>query len=372
MNKYLTEIAGVRILIVNTNKLSEMIIKDLQAKTYKNNIDQVKAIDLILKFNNSFSEYTPTVYSAKGTMNFNEDEFFVGYIKGIRYKVKNLFNDKTVEVAINTSKDNLKKIIKNLLTFEFNSINTHKNNTLSYSLFWYILHIILLRKGKAFIHAGVFSKNSLGTIIAGTGGCGKTSTLFNILENKEFKYIAEDFGIVDIGGNAYFNPKPVSIYASDMEFGQKILQDYYYKLNLSEKLVWNLKKSIFKLNPMIKGIPHKVMDDRVIGSAKLQNVLYFIRNNDVQISHYQVSTGELVERVLFSSMREFKVLQELLWLMRANAPSTYNIPSFSEIEEQTKNIYINTFSETQNYIVIIPHKTKPADLTNYLKLQKLI
>lgn len=372
MNKYLTEIAGVRILIVNTNKLSEMIIKDLQAKTYKNNIDQVKAIDLILKFNSSFSEYTPTVYSAKGTMNFNEDEFFVGYIKGIRYKVKNLFNDKTVEVAINTSKDNLKKIIKNLLTFEFNSINTHKNNTLSYSLFWYILHIILLRKGKAFIHAGVFSKNSLGTIIAGTGGCGKTSTLFNILENKEFKYIAEDFGIVDIGGNAYFNPKPVSIYASDMEFGQKILQDYYYKLNLSEKLVWNLKKSIFKLNPMIKGIPHKVMDDRVIGSAKLQNVLYFIRNNDVQISHYQVSTGELVERVLFSSMREFKVLQELLWLMRANAPSTYNIPSFSEIEEQTKNIYINTFSETQNYIVIIPHKTKPADLTNYLKLQKLI
>ena len=69
---------------------------------------------------------------------------------------------------------------------------------LSYSLFWYIFNISLLKKNKSFIHAGIYSNSSdEATIITGTGGCGKTSTLFKLLEDNKSKYISEDFGIIE-------------------------------------------------------------------------------------------------------------------------------------------------------------------------------
>ncbi len=70
-------------------------------------------------------------------------------------------------------------------------------------------------------------------------------------------------------------------------------------------------------------------------------------------------------------MRELKTLNELMLLIRANAPVEYNIPSFEEIRSQTKEIYEKALGYTNNKIVYIPHKTKPEDLVNFLKDKEL-
>ena len=220
MELYFVKIAEIVIKIPQINEVSKRIINDLNAKK-GNDTDRY---DICINVSNDLGKYRPLIYPAKGSMNFNEKEYFVNYLSSINYVVSNLFNNDCINIEVNLKNRSLKTIINSF--FQSKSV-FQSNEILSYSLFWYVLHLKLLQKGKAFLHAGIFSSNNKASIIAGTGGCGKTSTLFKILEDKSTKYISEDFGIIDIESYSHYSPKPVSIYASDMEFGQKILHDYF-------------------------------------------------------------------------------------------------------------------------------------------------
>ena len=71
-------------------------------------------------------------------------------------------------------------------------------------------------------------------------------------------------------------------------------------------------------------------------------------------------------------MRELKTLNELIMLIRANAPLGYDIPSVDNIREETKEVYLKAFSTTNNKILYIPHKTKPDEILIYLKEKKFL
>ena len=364
MENYSTNIAGINIGIESGNTNSSLVKKishDLEATKTKNENN-----DIIISFHKKeFENYKPDIYSAKGSMNFNKNQFYVDYLSEISYIVENLFIDtNNTIVAINPDKKNIKKSLRQLFTVD--KLETVKNSILSYSLFWYVFHIKLLQQKKAFIHAGIADTNGEATVIAGTGGCGKTSTLFKILEDENKNYIAEDFGIIDENANTYYNPKPVSIYASDMEFGQSILKNFYNNFSKKEKLLWTIKRKLLKRNPMIKAKPSKLMENRITKQSKIKNTIYFIRNNDSKISIKEIELQELVERTLDASMRELKTLNELLLLMHSNAPIEYSIPSFEKIRKQTEKIYKQCFSRTHNKILYIPHKSKPNEIVNFL------
>ena len=85
-----------------------------------------------------------------------------------------------------------------------------------------------------------------------------------------------------------------------------------------------------------------------------------------------ITVEELSERTLDASMRELKTLEELLLLIRANAPKDYNIPSFQEVRKKTKDIYKSTFTNISRKKIYIPIKTKPAELISFLKENNLV
>jgi len=365
-NEFFASIAGIKIKVIGDNSLSKAIANDLEATLDSDN--NYCHISIEIKDDN-VSNYQPKVFSAKGSMNFNESKYFVDYLNEINYLIENLFDSETVNIKINPNKKGIKKRIKQFLG---NKIIIEKNTILSYALFWYVFHFELVQSEKSFIHAGLFEAKDGATIISGTGGCGKTSTLFKILEDNNTKYIAEDFGIIDVKGYCYYNPKPVSIYASDMEFGQSILKDFYTSFTLAEKIIWTFKRKVLGINPMIKAKPDVLMNGRIVKKCKVNNVLYFVRTNDSELRVEDLDKSILVERVLDSSMRELKTFNELLLLMRANAPQEFNIPTFESVRETTKDIYLKAFSNTQNRIVYIPHTTTPDVLVSFLKENELL
>ncbi|MEK6152839.1 hypothetical protein WIW50_06245 [Flavobacteriaceae bacterium 3-367] len=365
--EYYCKVGPLVIKLHSINAVSTQIVKDLEA-TKTPNKEQVD-IEIFINGNNIHSNYVPKIFSAKGSMNFNKQEFFVGYLNEIDYTVKNLFGTNGIGVLINNDKTNIKKTLKRI----YKGKNTlEKDLILSYSLFWYVVHLSLLKKNCSFIHSGVFESAKGATIITGTGGCGKTSTLFKILEDEQYSYLSEDFGIIDNMGHTYYNPKPVSVYATDMEFGQSILKNHFSNFALKDKLLWYFKRKMLRLNPMVKIPPKRLMNNRVGKKTKIKNVLYFVRNNDEVISMSDVSSEELSERVLDASMRELKTLNELLLLMRANAPIGYKIPSFEDVRNETKMVYNKVFHQSERKIIFIPLKTSPDELLKYLKENGLI
>ena len=157
-----------------------------------------------------------------------------------------------------------------------------------------------------------------------------------------------------------------------MEFGQTILKDVYHIKTFFEKIIWQFKRNILGINPIMKIKPVELMSGRVSNKAKIRNVLYFVRNNDPKITIKDIKDGELIERILDSSMREMKTFNELLLLMKANAPLEFHIPSFEDVRESTKEIYSKAFSRSNNKIIHIPHATTPEALASFVKEKELI
>jgi len=300
---------------------------------------------------------------------FNEKEFYYKSLYPIKYRVTNLFNVNEVKIDIEFIPKNKKAKIQSFL---YGQNNIEKNTILSYGLFWYILQLELLKNNKTFLHAGIFSKDGEAIAITGTGGSGKTSSLFKVLENKGYKYLAEDFGIIGNDINTYYNPKPLSIYETDIKFNPKILNKSYEFLSLKEKLLWNLRVEILHQDPIVKINPKKLLDTQIILKAELKKVLYYIRTDIDEINISNISKEELAERSLNVALREFKIFFEILTLLNANKKEDYTFLTIDDIIHNIRNLYIDIFNKTENYLVEIPFKETPNNIINFLKDRKII
>ena len=76
------------------------------------------------------------------------------------------------------------------------------NAVMSYQVFWFVLHVLLLRRGGAFLHGAALElPGRTGLALVGTGGCGKTSTCFQLLGDPGVRYLSEDFTIIASAGS---------------------------------------------------------------------------------------------------------------------------------------------------------------------------
>ena len=367
-----SKIGKIIVSIIGTDKTYDLVSKELDAK--EDGSDST-CFDICLNINEktNFIGYKPKIFSAKGKMNFNESEFYVDYLRDFSYSVKGLFKKKNhvVNVDINAKQITIVDVIKSFLVSKTEKV---KNSILSYSLFWYLIHVQLLKINGSFVHSSVIynSKTNKSLLITGTGGCGKTSIIIELLNNNYFYYVAEDFGIVDSDGNTFFNPKAISIYATDIEHGQSQLKEYFNSLSIKEKAVFFLKRRIFKMNPLFKISPHILFKNKIKNKSKIEHVIYFSRRDVSQFEILNISYDKFINRILNASMRELKTLNELLMLMNANAPDSYLIPSFEEIQQKTRSVYSKAFLNTKNKLLIIPHKSTPNEVLDFLKEQSII
>jgi len=360
MNK-IVNIAGINISIDTTHIVGKLIAKEFGAieKDKKN-------IDISIYFNDINLDYKVT---SGNNFKFNEKEFYYKSLYPVKYKVANLFNANKVKIDIEFMSKSIKAKIQSFL---YGKNNIEKNTILSYGLFWYILQLELLKNKKTFLHAGIFSKDGKAIAITGTGGSGKTSSLFKILENKEYKYLAEDFGIIGNDINTYYNPKPLSIYEKDIKFNPKILNKAYDFLSAKEKLLWDLRVKVLHQDPIIKINPKKLLDTQIVLKAELKKVLYYIRTDIDEINISDISKEELAERSLNVALREFKMFFEIFTLLNANQKRDYDFLTIDDIIHNIRNLYIDIFSKTENYLVEIPFNETPDNIINFLKDREII
>jgi len=359
-----TKIADIKIKIDTSVEIGKIVANQLDAKE-----DILKDCDLIIKFTDDL-KFENEYISSGDNLKYNDFEYLVKFLHVVQYKVNHLFDNKETSIEIKIFNKNFKAKIKELI---YGKNNIEVNSILSYSLFWYIFQYKLLQKKRTFLHAGVFSKDDVAFAITGTGGSGKTSNLFKVLEDKEYRYLSEDFAIVDKEGFAYYNPKSVSIYETDMKYNPKILGNYYNYFSLKEKIIWRINTEFLKRDPIVKANPHKLLKNNIVTKSKLKNIFYFVRNKDDKITHSIISRKDLVKRSLNVTLREMKQFVELLFLMEANKQSEFlNMIDFKEYTKNIEEIYYECFSNTKNYIMYVPESFKPDYIVKYMKDFKLI
>lgn len=242
------------------------------------------------------------------------------------------------------------------------------NSVMSYSLFWFVVHAVLLKKGASFIHASSLVVGGKTLLLAGTGGCGKTSTTFKLLEEPGASYLAEDFSILSSDGRLFYNPKAMSIYASDLRGSPKILLNYTQKhLTTAECSSWN--RSIEGSgNPMKKVPPHLVLDaEQLRDVAQLDTALFLVRGDFKKIAYENIAASEFAERSMNASYRELKTLSEIIAQGNAVGAQQLDMPSIEEFRDRMRQAYCRATEATPCHLLQIPIGTDPSLLSAFIK-----
>jgi len=281
----------------------------------------------------------------------------------VPFLCENLFNEGGCKIYMNEVNNfSLKGLLKKMTETAINS-----RVEISYSLFWYVIQILLIRKKCSFIHAGVFSENYKATAFMGTGGSGKTSTMFQCLSRRETKYLAEDFGIIRNDGLVYLSPKTLSIYSSDIFGNNSILYDLQRSMTLVDKIKWKINKQVRSRNPMIKVPvfsffePEKISDDSI-----LEQAFFITRCKSSKPSLESLKPEEVADRLTNVTLREMKKLVELLNLIKANAPFHYRYPSLEDFVLMIKSVYLGAFKDRNTFLLNVPFEYSPHEVQGYL------
>ena len=365
-------IAGININVIGDSKVYELLAREFSGTE---SIDKDKKIDLQIRVL-PITDFVDKqfYYSLSGKIGFDKNNYFVKEKNYILF-VENIFKEGVTNVTLYVKKgetivSRIKNIFRTLIgtNGKMNSSIGIVRHFMSYSAFMYIFHLVLLKKKKAFVHAGVVSINHKGYIFTGTSGCGKTSSQFELLTNKKYKYLADDFGIID-DTSTYYNPKKASVYQSDVKFGQIDFVNYI-KNTMSgiDKMLW-FNSKVFKKNPMRKISPPILLGkERIASKANIEVVYFFQRANVETVQVKAMDISEAVDRSLKASFREMSSLYEILYNIEAVGFKETNFKSFDYVINETKDIYTKAFREAGLYLVTIPLKAGPKQILEGLDL----
>lgn len=310
-------------------------------------------------------------YSLSGKISFNDSEYCVKK-PNLIYSVSNLFSDKetTVLRLCYTGKKAIKTKIGALLLPNNIGINNSEDelvdSVMNYEVFWYIFAIILMKQRKIFLHSSMIERNGDVLVLAGTGGCGKTSTLLDLMEKEGYRYLAEDFGVLGCDGIAYYTPKKMAIYQSDAKFRNPDVMKALKALPYWQQVQWKLLIALGK-NPRYRFAPQQLFcDSRIVRKGKIKAIVYMSRICGASVTKTEISQLSLCRKIRHASFRELKELGEILNNIRAvgdeNVRDFY--PDFSQIENKYEQILTEILAGKDLGILNVPLKTSPKEITN--------
>ncbi|MBN2193642.1 MAG: hypothetical protein JW751_12565 [Polyangiaceae bacterium] len=340
--------------------ISELVSRELGGETVEVADPRPDLRVTLLERETDLPDYEPRVFSAKGRMHFGDDAFFVGYDRYFKCLFRGAFDrSRTLELFLIRQRRQFRAVPKTAVGY--------KSTVMTYQFFWLAFQLALLKRGGTFLHAGIYTDDGTATAITGTGGCGKTSCLFRMLqEHPTYRYLSEDFGIITDRIEAHFNPKFVSIYRSDTR--QHLLRDYVLdRLPLGEKPYW-YGLSLLRANPRVKAAPREVLGpERIAQTAQLSRVVYLIRGSFADLEATRVGADELAERCLNVTLRELKSLTEVLHLMNANRVPGMCTPTVGDWAETQRQLYREIFAQVTGFVLAVPRGCPPEEVCAYLE-----
>lgn len=304
------------------------------------------------------------------------DTGFMTNIGRLRYRVDNLFvKEEPVHIWIYyDERCGLRKWAKTIFTYMDPYMLGRESETdrfitdvLDYTALWWILALAFLKYDRAFVHSGMAEKQEKGVVVAGTGGCGKTSAVSELL-NEGWKYIAEDFGVICADGSIWQIPKRGAISAEDVSYGSSRLIKLIDQLPRVQKVRWNYfsKKGV---NPIIApSLDELYGKENIAQYAKLCKIVYVARSTNERIVKKCVSIDEMTSRIKGASFRVIREMYNILYNIQAVADEEIrkNFLEPMDIEKRYCDIISRALENAEYSVLEVPIKVNPNLIKEYV------
>ena len=230
-----------------------------------------------------------------------------------------------------------------------------------YRVFLLFTQIWNIKNHYTYIHAASVSKNNTATIFSGDAGIGKSSLLFRLSRESSFNFISDDLSVINKDAYTAFLGRLVSLkpyHLSYFPFLKDILSN---KMTFIQKLQWRIlkqRKLLFRVNP------HDLFNNYA-DNIKIKSFIHLSNHSKSCFEIKEISLEQLLSISLAIFNNEFLLAFNRLNNI-ASLPESHFLSS-SEIMHDVKNIYSQVFSKIDKRLVLVPYRSNPNDLYEFLK-----
>jgi hypothetical protein len=225
------------------------------------------------------------------------------------------------------------------------------------------LHLAMLQKNRAFLHASAIEKDGEALVFTGPGGAGKTTCLTELVRMSRLRFLSDDLTVVDSNGRAIGYPRHMNIYDYNVEQSPEIFSEVFKHRSIFDRLCWNLRKTLG-----LKNLRHtpvdQVFDTRRIGSdGSISKVIFLSRFTSNHFQTRQLQPNDTAEKCASIFMIEFMDFIRFLSVWRSFDVS---LPSIDAVILRTRAIYESAFKNASCFDVLVPKRASPKQLVNFI------
>lgn len=280
------------------------------------------------------------------------------------------YKDAEFDVLINLQ-DSFKIILKinpeKLAKYSVRILHkAYKNNlerivsTFYYRVFLLFTQIWNIKHNYTYMHAAAFSHNNFGTIISADSGVGKSALLLRLSQEDNFDFISDDLSIIGLESSVSFMGRFLSVKPYHLTYFSFLKSFIKYRMPIMQKMQWQILKDqrlIFRVNP--NDLFHNIKEEVTI--KQLIHLSNHTRDNfeikELSIENFLDVSLAILNNEFFLS---FKRLNDIASISGTSFSSSY------QLMHKVKDIYHAVFSELPRKLVLVPYKSNPNDLYDFL------
>ena len=272
-------------------------------------------------------------------------------------------NTNKYKVYINVSNNETLKSSLRIFNKSFKNNIELQITTFYYRIFLLFTQIWNIENNCSYVHASAIELKGKSILFTADSGVGKSSLLFKLSQDEDFKFIADDLTIISDQAVSYYQGRCLSVKPYHLNFYNFLTDRLSPLMSRIQKLQWKFLKDnrlTFRVSPndLFMGICEK---------SKIKSIIHLCNHDKEIFEIKKITSQELMNFTI-------PILSNELFLANHKLNTLASLPfspfhSTEKIYTASEDIFNSAFNNVSLKLVFVPYMSNPNDLYDFLKCE---
>ena len=233
--------------------------------------------------------------------------------------------------------------------------------TFYYRIFLLFSQLWNLKNNCSYIHASAVDINGESILFTADSGVGKSALLFQLSQNKDVKFIADDLTIISEKGESFFQGRGISVKPYHLRYYSFLVGKLRSLMGSMQRLQWKIVND----NRMTYRIAPRNLFGSICDRSKIRSVIHLCNHNKEAFEIKDITSDELIALTI-------PILTNELFLLNYKLDKLASLPnspfySTNRLYTASENIFLSAFKDVELKLVFVPYQSNPIELFDFLK-----
>ena len=269
-------------------------------------------------------------------------------------------NSNKFKVYINVSDNETLKSSLRIFNKAFKNNIEIQTTTFYYRIFLLFTQIWNVENNCSYVHASAVEINGESILFTADSGVGKSSLLFKLSQDVNFKFIADDLTIISDQAESYYQGRCLSVKPYHLYFYNFLNDRLGFLMSRMHKIQWKFLKD----NRLTYRISPNEIFTSVSEKSKIKSIIHLCNHDKNTFEIINITTEELINFTI-------PILTNELFLANHKLNTLASLPfspfqSSAELYATSHDIFKSAFKNVSLKLVFVPYMSNPNDLYHFL------